>query len=437
MLRMLGWSFAVACLTGCSNPAPSAPFSWMQGAATQEPAKAGGKAGASPSTGTAGSSGASTAPGSAKPAAASGNGGSHAAATSGGAGGTAQDQAGSAGADTTSQNSGASGSSGAAAGASGAPEAAAGSSSPAPRRSTGPGDWKAGDYPDELGSSNWIELKDVPGQNNNVRQFKVHVPPMYDPAKPMPVVFCIHGLGQDGLLFCREGASMPTKSDAAGFILVMPNGVGNSWNAGTCCGDAIAQKLDEIAFFRAMFAELSKHLNIDLTRVFATGLSNGGYMSYRLACEAADLFTAVAPGAGAIGMNDIGGGTDTEGDLAECKPAKPVSVLHMHGTEDPLIAYKVQKLSLDRIAMLNGCRSTTQPAKQPASAGDTTCISYDGCPEGVDVTGCSVQGGGHVWFGSQNCGTGVDLGCDIVGANSDSLKATDSAWEFLNNHPRL
>jgi polyhydroxybutyrate depolymerase len=260
---------------------------------------------------------------------------------------------------------------------------------------------------------------------------------MYDPAKPMPIVFCIHGLGQDGLLFCRDGASMPSKSDAVGFILVMPNGVGNSWNAGTCCGDAITQKLDEIAFFRAMFAELSKHLNIDLTRVFATGLSNGGYMSYRLACEAADLFTAVAPGAGAIGMSDIGGGTNTESDLAACQPSKPVSVLHLHGTQDPLIAYRVQKLSLDRIAMLNGCQSTTHPATQPASAGDTTCITYDGCPTGVDVTGCSVQGGGHVWFGSQNCGTGVDIGCDIVGANSDTLKATDSAWEFLNSHPRL
>jgi polyhydroxybutyrate depolymerase len=302
-------------------------------------------------------------------------------------------------------------------------------------RSTGPGDWSAGDYPDELGSSNWIELSDLPGQNGNVRQYKVHVPALYDPAKPMPVVFCIHGLGQDGLLFCRDGAGMPAKSDAAGFILVMPNGVANSWNAGTCCGDAATQKLDEIAFFRAMFAELSKHLNIDLARVYATGLSNGGYMSYRLACEAADLFTAVAPGAGAIGMNDIGGGTNAEGDLAACKPSQPVSVLHIHGTEDPLIAFKVQKLSLDRIAMLNGCQATTHPSTQPVSSGDTTCISYD-CPAGIDVTGCTVEGGGHVWFGSQNCGTGVDIGCEIVGANSTVLKSTDAAWEFLSGHGR-
>lgn len=302
-------------------------------------------------------------------------------------------------------------------------------------RSTGPGDWVAGDYPKDLTGPDWLELPNIPGQNGNVRQYKVHVPPAYDPKVPMPLVFCIHGLGQDALLFCVEGAGMPAKSDSAGFILVMPNGSENSWNGGTCCGGAAAAKLDDVAFFRAMFAEVSKHLNIDLTRVYATGLSNGGYMSYRLACEASDIFVAVAPGAGAIGMSDIGGGTSVDSDIQACKPAKPVSVLDMHGTEDGLVPYSVQKPSLDRIAEGNGCKPATQPATQPMSGGDTTCISYD-CPAGVDVTGCTVQGGGHVWFGSKNCGTGVDFGCDIVGADSETLVSTDAVWTFLTAHTR-
>jgi polyhydroxybutyrate depolymerase len=306
---------------------------------------------------------------------------------------------------------------------------------PPPPRSTGPGDWVPGDYPPGLMGSNFLELTGLPGQMNNVRQYKVHVPPSYDPKVPAPVVFCFHGLGQDALLFCVSGASMPAKSDAEGFILVMPNGVANSWNAGTCCGDASTQKLDDIGFVRAVFQEISKHLNIDLTRVYATGLSNGGYMSYRLACEASDIFAAVAPGAGAIGMDDIGGGTNPNADLEACNPTEKVSVLHLHGTEDGLIPYALQKQSLDRIAERNGCQTTTRPATQPMSAGDTTCVSYE-CPAGVDVTGCSVQGGGHVWFGSKNCGTGVDAACGIVGANSTTLVNTDAAWSFFEAHPR-
>lgn len=320
----------------------------------------------------------------------------------------------------------------------GTPDASAADSGspemPAPR-STGPGDWTAGDYPPELTMPNFLEITGLPNQGGAARQYKVHVPPSYDPNVPTPVVFCFHGLGQDALLFCISGAGMAAKSDQEGFILVMPNGYANSWNGGTCCGDAAAQKLDELGFVRAIFAEISQHLNIDLTRVYATGLSNGGYMSFRLACEAPDLFVAVAPGAGAIGSADIGGGTQAESDLASCA-ATGVSVLAIHGTDDGLVSYSLHKPSLDRIAEQNGCMLTTQPAAQPASMGDTSCVSYQGCPAGVDVTGCTVTGGGHVWFGSPNCGTGVDAACVIVGANSTNIHNTDVIWEFFRNHTR-
>ena len=310
----------------------------------------------------------------------------------------------------------------------GAPDAA-----PAGPRSTGPGDWVAGDYP--KAASEWLEITGLPKQPGP-RQYKVHVPSKYDPKLPMPLLFCIHGLGQDGNLFCVDGAGMPAKSDSAGFILVMPNGFENSWNAGTCCGGAASQQLDDVGFFRAMFMELSKHLNIDLTRVYATGLSNGGYMSYRLACEASDIFVAVAPGAGAIGMADIGGGTSGSSDISKCEPSAKVSVLDIHGTSDPLIPFSTQKPSLDRIAAANGCGKTTRPATQPETKGDTTCVTYEGCPNGVDVTGCSVQGGGHVWFGSPNCGTGVEAACAIVGANSKAITNTDAIWTFFSAHSR-
>jgi predicted peptidase len=140
-----------------------------------------------------------------------------------------------------------------------------------PSGSTGPGDWTAGDYPPDLMGATFLEITGVAGQQDQAREYKVHVPPGYDPAVPAPVVFCFHGLGQNGVMFCNNGANMVEKSDDAGFVLVMPNGVNNSWNGGACCaGDPI---LDDVALVRAIFEEVGTHVNVDLDRVYAMGLS--------------------------------------------------------------------------------------------------------------------------------------------------------------------
>ena len=389
-----------------------------------------------PTAGTGGLSAGASAPQAGATAGVAAAGGRIASAGAGAAG--AMGAAGKAGSAATSQDAGADDDAGSTqmADASQPSGGSAGGAATAPR-GTGPGDWKAGDYPPALTEQTYLQITGVTGQAGNTREYKVHVPPSYTPDTPMPVVFCIHGLGQNAVMFCVDGSGMPAKSDAAGFILVMPNGYQNSWNGGTCCGAAVDAKLDDIALMRAIFKEVATHLNIDQSRVYATGLSNGGYMSYRLACQAADLFTAVAPGAGAIGMNDIGGGTTDASDFMECAPTAKVSVLDLHGTADPLIPYSLQKPSLERIAKANGCAVTTHAATQPKSAGDTTCVTYDSCPAGIDVTACSVAEGGHVWFGNDSCGTGAgEFGCQIVGANSDTLNNTDAAWEFFSTHAR-
>jgi polyhydroxybutyrate depolymerase len=238
-------------------------------------------------------------------------------------------------------------------------------------------------------------------------------------------------------MFCVDGAAMDKKSDQAGFVLVMPNGYQNSWNAGTCCGGASTSKLDDVALFRAIFKEVSTHVNVDLGRVYATGLSNGGYMSYRLACDAADLFTAVAPGAGAVGINDIGGGTNPTSDFTACTPSKAVSILDLHGTSDPLIAYSLQAPSLKQFTDGDHCTGAAMPATNLPNAGDTSCVTYQGCPGGIEVSACSVQGGGHCWFGSPDCGTGGGaIGAAVVGANSDTLVDNDAMWSFFERHVR-
>ncbi len=302
------------------------------------------------------------------------------------------------------------------------------------------GDWSPGDYPSNFSGGNYLTLSGVTGQMGNARQYAVHVPMGYDKNTPIPALFCIHGLGQTAVLFCLDtGVAWPAKGDQEGFAVIMPNGYMNSWNGGTCCGAAASSGLDDVGLMRAIFAEVGKHVNIDLRRVYATGLSNGAYLSYRLACEASDLFVAVAPSAGAIGTAAIGGGTQTTSDMAVCAPTSKVSVLDIHGTSDPLIAYSLQKPTLATLQASNGCTTTTMPASVPPSGGDTTCVTFAGCPAcpNVELTACSIMGGGHCWFGSSDCGTGGGaIGTAVVGNNSNFMQNTDQIWAFLSGVSR-
>ena len=94
-----------------------------------------------------------------------------------------------------------------------------------------------------------------------------------------------------------------------------------TWNAGNCCGGARDQNVDDVGFIRQIVANLTRQMNVDRQRIYATGMSNGGLMSYRLACEMSDVFKAIAPVAG----------TD---NTRSCTPKQPVAVLHIHARND-------------------------------------------------------------------------------------------------------
>jgi len=308
------------------------------------------------------------------------------------------------------------------------------------------GDWTPGDYPSDFSDAgDYLTISGVAGQMGNARQYAVHVPTGYDKNTPIPALFCLHGLGQTASLFCLDtGVAWPDKGDQENFVVIMPNGYMNSWNGGTCCGGAAQAGLDDVSLMRAIFAEVGTHVNIDLGRVYATGLSNGAFLSYRLACEASDLFVAVAPSAGAIGTAAISSGiaeftTGLTTDLTSCTPTDKISVLDIHGTADPLIPYATQAPSLAVIQASNGCSTTTAPATVVPSGGDTTCVSFTGCPTcpNVNVTGCSIADGGHCWFGSSDCGTGAgSLGTAIVGNNSNFMQNTNAIWSFFSQLSR-
>jgi polyhydroxybutyrate depolymerase len=259
------------------------------------------------------------------------------------------------------------------------------------------------------------------------RTFKVHVPAGYTGTEPVPLVFGIHGLAQGAIMFGVRGSDLEAKSDEEGFIAVFPNGTGNSWDAGSCCGSGDS---DDVGFFRALIAHVRDGLGlcVDRTRVYATGLSNGGFMSYRLGCEASDVFAAVAPVAGSLMI-----------DAAECEAARtrPVPLLHLHGNDDSIVAYDGSSgfsavQSVADWASMNGCSATSVPASQPISRLDTSCVTYPNCDEGAEVTLCTVEGGGHCWFGNETCGTGAAIGAAVVGNNAEGIVAADAVWGFFS-----
>jgi polyhydroxybutyrate depolymerase len=309
--------------------------------------------------------------------------------------------------------------------------------------------WTAGDYPPDRQAQTYLELAGVPGQGDRSRGYKVHVPAGYTATSPVPVLYSFHGYRQNAVMFTVSSSRLVELSDQNGFVLVIPNGVqedgyGGSWNGGTCCGSASAKRLDDVALIRAIHAQVSEHLKVDQTRVYATGLSNGGFLSHRLACEASDLFAAIAPLAGTIGTtefnpfpSDEDPETNKDPDLKACSPSHPVAVLMMHGTMDKFVSYANMKPSLEHWASVNGCQMTTSPAVQPASGGDTTCVTYNGCSAGVEVTACTVDQGGHCWFGDPACGTGAPgIGNMFVGNDSNFLDASSAVWNFVSRFHR-
>ena len=252
------------------------------------------------------------------------------------------------------------------------------------------------------------------------RIVRVHVPKGYDRTKPVPVVLNFHGYSsnatEQNIL-----AGMADKADSAGFIAVHPEGIGitQSWNAGACCGEAASSAIDDIGFVGKIIDEVSSKACVDSHRVFATGMSNGGFLSHRIACELSNRVAAVAPVAGVLGV-------------PTCNPTRPVPVFQFHGTLDGLVSYTGNpgmgfpsvKQTMSGWATRNGC---SQTARETSKKGEVTCVTYDNCKGGAEVSLCTVANGGHTWPG----GTPVPS----LGHTTNDIVATDAMWDFFVKHP--
>ena len=191
------------------------------------------------------------------------------------------------------------------------------------------------------------------------RPFTVHAPPGHDPATPAPLLILLHGFGVTGELEERY-LRLTEATDAHGMLFVAPDGTASPrgarfWNAtDACCG--AASGVDDVGYLRAVIAEVKTRYAVDPRRVFLVGHSNGGFMSYRMACDDAGEIAAIVSIAGA-----------TFADAARCRPSAPVAVLEVHGTSDHTIAYR-------------GGRVTTRSPDYPSAARTvSTWARYDGC----------------------------------------------------------
>ena len=231
------------------------------------------------------------------------------------------------------------------------------------------------------------------------RSYVVHVPPGYDPAQPVPLVLVFHG-GGGNAENVQKMTGFNATADAEGFIVVYPNGSGRlkekllTWNGGTCCGYAVEQDVDDVGFVKAMIKDLSTTANVDRRRIYATGMSNGAIMSYRLACELSDTIAAIGPVAATQ-------------NVARCEPDRPVPVIHFHGDSDRHAPYNggVGSQSLAGVDFAsveatisfwvkhNGCASEPQVE----TSGAIVHTVYTACEQDADVELCKILGGLHAW----------------------------------------
>jgi len=262
------------------------------------------------------------------------------------------------------------------------------------------------------------------------RSYEIDLPARRESAGAPPVVLVFHG-GGGSADSVRRQSRMSVKGDAEGFIVVYPQGSGGiagklrTWNAGTCCGHAMHERIDEIAFVAALLDDLQATVPTDRARVYATGISNGGMMAYEVACALADRIAAIAVVAGEMTALD------------RCRPSRPVPVLVIHGSNDrnlpieggvgakAFAVHEVRSLAsaIDFWRRHDGCSETARSQV----GGAVRRTSYSPCSAGREVEVVTIDGGGHSWPGGDRLARFLD-------PPSTALDASAEIWRFFARH---
>ena len=256
------------------------------------------------------------------------------------------------------------------------------------------------------------------------RDYILYVPEIYDGSTAVPLVLNFHGFGSSASQQMFYG-DFRDIADTEGFLLVHPEGttlIGNQfWNVGF---PGLSSTIDDVGFTEALIDELATLYTIDLDRVYATGMSNGGFMSFLLACQLSEKIAAVASVTGSM----------TQDTFDDCNAQLPTPVLQIHGTEDDVVLYNENNLSLpipDVISYWvdhNNCETTPTTTTLPdvdVSDGSTIEYSvYEDGDNGITTEHMKVIGGGHTWPGSV---------LNTAGTNQD-IDASMEIWLFFSRY---
>ena len=271
------------------------------------------------------------------------------------------------------------------------------------------------------------------------RDYILYIPELYDGSRAVPLILNFHGFGSNAneQMFYGDFRDI---ADTEGFLLVHPEGttfIGNQfWNVGF---PGISSTIDDVGFTEALIDELATLYTINLDRVYATGMSNGGFMSFLLACQLSEKIAAVASVTGSM----------TQDTFNDCNAQLPTPVLQIHGTEDDVVLYNGNTLSIPIADVIsywvdyNNCETTPSTTTLPdldVSDGSTVEHSvYENSDNGITTEHMKVIGGGHTWPGSvlNTAGTNQDIDASMeiwLFFSRYDINGSLSVNEFENKH---
>lgn len=240
------------------------------------------------------------------------------------------------------------------------------------------------------------------------RKYVLNAPAGYDPAKPVPLVIALHPYPGTGAAM-SELAGLDAVAEREGFLVAYPDGVNGGFNAFVCCGDA-----DDVGYLQALTEHLVQDWKVDPDRVYLTGISNGGDLSFRAAVEASEVFAAIAVVSGGF-IGDLAA-------KASYAPKSPVSVVTFIGDQDQYADQFTDGVASWRKRLR--CADVSPAPKAPAA---NVALSRARCADGSDLDVYLIEGMGHSWPGA-TAGT--------MAAPDASVVATDLIWQFFAAHPR-
>ena len=238
--------------------------------------------------------------------------------------------------------------------------------------------------------------------NGTTREYIIYVPENYNATTALPILFSFHGLTRN-MEFNYSHTNFDELAERENFIVVHPNGIDNRWTLN-------ASNNPDIDFTEALLSHLENDYRIESNRIYSTGMSNGGNFSFTLACELNNRIAAIASVTGLMLQAAIG----------DCIPTRPLAILHIHGTEDPIANYAFVQRGLDFWIEHNTTNMNPIVSNIPdidTQDGSTVeKYKYINGENDVEVLHLKVIGGGHQWPGNSG--------------NMD-INASEEVWSFL------